>query len=143
MATTQGSRVLVPVDGSKESLRALAVACQRVLGRRAGQVVAINVQPAMPSSRFTAAAEIRDHQKRMGQEALDKVDRIARREGHKVEKAVVIGAAAAAILREAERRGAGEIIMGTRGVGQIGGLLLGSVAMKVVQLAKVPVTLVK
>jgi nucleotide-binding universal stress UspA family protein len=35
------------------------------------------------------------------------------------------------------------IAMGTRGMGTIGNLLMGSVATKVVHLASVPVTLVK
>lgn len=35
------------------------------------------------------------------------------------------------------------IIMGTRGRGRVAALVLGSVALKVVQLARIPVTLVK
>jgi nucleotide-binding universal stress UspA family protein len=35
------------------------------------------------------------------------------------------------------------IVMGTRGLGRIQGLLLGSVAMQVVHLAEVPITLIK
>jgi nucleotide-binding universal stress UspA family protein len=35
------------------------------------------------------------------------------------------------------------VIMGTRGLGPIGGLVMGSVASKVIHLVKVPVTLVK
>lgn len=135
--------VLVPVDGSRESLRALSLACQRVRARRGGSVVAVNVQPAMPSSRFASAADIQDHQQRMSREVFDKVDRVARRERQKVEKCMLVGMPAALILREADRRKAGEIVMGTRGLGQISGLLLGSVAMKVVQLARIPVTLVR
>jgi nucleotide-binding universal stress UspA family protein len=39
--------------------------------------------------------------------------------------------------------GADAIVMGTRGLGVVGGLVLGSIASKVVHLVKVPVTLVK
>ncbi|MCJ9712965.1 universal stress protein, partial [Bordetella hinzii] len=35
------------------------------------------------------------------------------------------------------------IVMGTRGLGAVGGLVLGSVAQKVIHLSPVPVTLVK
>jgi nucleotide-binding universal stress UspA family protein len=35
------------------------------------------------------------------------------------------------------------IVMGTRGLGSIQGLLLGSVATKVIHLADVPITLIK
>jgi hypothetical protein len=34
-----------------------------------------------------------------------------------------------------------DIVMGTRGLGSIQGLLMGSVAMKVIHLAEVPITL--
>ena len=44
---------------------------------------------------------------------------------------------------QAKKVGASEIIMGTRGLSRVSRFLLGSVAMKVVQLASVPVTLVK
>ena len=41
------------------------------------------------------------------------------------------------------RRSVKQIVMGTRGLGGIQGLLLGSVAMQVIHLAEVPITLIK
>lgn len=133
----------MPVDGSPGSLRALELACQRVKARRGGSVVALNVQPPMPPSRHAPLAAIQDHQERMAAEVFSKIDRVIRREKISVAKAMAVGLPAATILKHAGKVGAEEIIMGTRGLGQIGGLLLGSVAMKIVQLAKIPVTLVK
>jgi nucleotide-binding universal stress UspA family protein len=135
--------VLVPVDGSAGSLRALSLACQRVKAQRGGSVVALNVQQSMPPSRHATRSDILDHHKRMSAEVFRKVDRVAAREKVPVKNVMVVGLAAAVILDQATRAGADEIVMGTRGLGQLGGLLMGSVAMKVVQLAKVPVTLVK
>jgi len=43
----------------------------------------------------------------------------------------------------AEERGCDQIVMGTHGRGTIAGLLIGSVATKVLHLAKAPVLLVK
>ncbi len=54
-----------------------------------------------------------------------------------------VGAPADAILKFAKLRCCDQIVMGTRGLGAVAGLVLGSVAMKVVQLADIPVTLVK
>jgi nucleotide-binding universal stress UspA family protein len=54
-----------------------------------------------------------------------------------------IGAPADAILKFAKQRRCDQIVMGTRGLGAVAGLVLGSVAMKVIQLADIPVTLVK
>jgi nucleotide-binding universal stress UspA family protein len=135
--------LLVPVDGSASSLRALSLACQRVKARRGGSVIALNVQQSMPPSRHATRSDIQDHHKRMSAEVFRKVDRVAAREKVPAKNVMTVGLAAAVIIDHATRVDADEIIMGTRGLGQIGGLLMGSVAMKVVQLAKVPVTLVK
>ncbi len=142
-AAKKAAPVLVPVDGSTGSQRALALACRRAEAGVAGAVIAVNVQAPMPTGRFTPAADIRQHQQRMSEEVFRKVQRVARRAKAPVTTRMVIGLPADAILREAKRSRAGEIIMGTRGLGKLGGLLLGSVAMKVVQLAEVPVTLVR
>ncbi|HUG72830.1 MAG TPA: universal stress protein [Steroidobacteraceae bacterium] len=135
--------LLVPIDGSASSLGALSLACQRVKARRGGSVVALDVQQAMPPNRFATRTDIRDHHERMSAEVFGKVERVAAREKVPVRKVMGVGLAAAVILDQAGKIRADEIVMGTRGLGQIGGLLMGSVAMKVVQLAKVPVTLVK
>jgi nucleotide-binding universal stress UspA family protein len=142
-ARKKSAPVLVPVDGSTGSLRALSLACRRASAGAATAVIALNVQPPMPSGRFTPAADIRQHQQRMSEEVFRKVERVARRAGVPVVSRMAIGLPAETILRETTRSRASEIIMGTRGLGKLGGLLLGSVAMKVVQLTDVPVTLVK
>jgi len=56
---------------------------------------------------------------------------------------VSIGAVAEEINAYATRHGCDAIVMGTRGMGVVAGLVLGSVAQRVVHLATVPVTLVK
>ncbi len=57
--------------------------------------------------------------------------------------ALRVGDAAENILKAVREARCDEIVMGTRGLGALAGLVLGSVAMKVVQLAKIPATLVK
>ena len=135
--------VLVPVDGSANSLRALAIACQRTRGRRGATVVALNVQPAMPPSRFSPREAIRDHHERMAAEVFQKVAVVAKREKIRVQQEMVVGLPAETIVRQATEHRADEIVMGTRGLGGVKGLFMGSVAMKVVHLSKLPVTLVK
>jgi nucleotide-binding universal stress UspA family protein len=54
-----------------------------------------------------------------------------------------IGDPAAAIVAFAKKKRCGEIVMGNSGLGALAGLVMGSVARKVVFLAKTPVVLVK
>ncbi|MDP1535845.1 MAG: universal stress protein, partial [Burkholderiales bacterium] len=56
---------------------------------------------------------------------------------------VVRGPVAETIVRHARSLRCGEIVMGTRGMGDVARLVLGSVATRVVRLSRVPVTLVK
>ena len=74
---------------------------------------------------------------------VQKVAVVARRERAKVQLEMRVGLPATEIARMADSLGAGEIVMGTRGMGGVKGLFMGSVAMKVVHLSKCPVTLVK
>lgn len=61
----------------------------------------------------------------------------------KVETEVLEGPAAEVILRVAQVRHVDLIVMGTRGLGQLSGLLLGSQSQKVVTHAQCPVLLVR
>lgn len=135
--------VLVPVDGSANSLRALSVACRRARSHRGATVVALNVQPAMPPSRINPREVIRAHHERMSAEVFQKVAVVAKREKVQVQQEMLVGMPAQVIARQAIRRHAKEIVMGTRGLGGVKGLFMGSVAMKVVHLSRLPVTLVK
>ncbi|MCS6995265.1 MAG: universal stress protein [Anaerolineales bacterium] len=56
---------------------------------------------------------------------------------------ILEGPAADAILRVAETRGSDLIVMGSRGLGQIGSLLLGSQSQKVVNHAPCPVLIAR
>ena len=54
-----------------------------------------------------------------------------------------IGSSAETKVRVTRGVGANKIVMGTRGLGSLGNLFLGSVATQVVRLAEIQVTLVK
>jgi nucleotide-binding universal stress UspA family protein len=53
------------------------------------------------------------------------------------------GSPAGAILEVAREVGAGMVVLGSRGLSELGGLLLGSVANKVIQLSACPVLVVR
>ena len=63
--------------------------------------------------------------------------------GIKNEFHIGVGDPAQVIVQYAEDKQCEQIVMGTRGLGTVSNLVLGSVATKVIHLAKVPVLLVK
>ena len=56
---------------------------------------------------------------------------------------ISVGHIAETIAQYAKENGVSQIVMGTRGMGAISDLVLGSVATKVIHLSSVPVTLIK
>lgn len=138
--------ILVPVDGSKNALRAADHAIAQAKRIR-GQVHLLNVQLLPDTYRtvreYLAVAPNRDLTTKRANAILKPVAaRVQRaRVPHTVH--LLYGDIAPTIVRAASRLKCDSIIMGTRGLGPIRNLLLGSVATKVIHLSKKPVTLVK
>lgn len=63
--------------------------------------------------------------------------------GVKYQHRIGVGDAAETIAAYAKEKGCDQIVMGTRGMGSVSNLLLGSVATQVIHLSPVPVLLVK
>ena len=132
-------KLLVPMDGSGSALRALKWAA-KVPNT---VVLVLNVQPAMSSSRFVSKAMIGEHQRRSADEALARARALTERLKIDARTYTAIGEPAATIVAFAKKHGCAGIVMGSRGQGQLAGLMLGSVAAKVIALATCPVTIVK
>ena len=136
------NRLLVPVDGSRQSLRALAHVISRVATGSQLQLVVVNVQPPLPPSLFVSRAMIARYQERHGETALKRARGILLRRHMTAEFLLRIGEPAEMIVKTARQAGCSEIIMGSRGLGSLKGLFLGSVTTKVIHAARVPVTIV-
>lgn len=136
-------KILVPIDGSPNSIRALEFAGRKQLAGRAVSLLVLNVQPALPPSRFVSKAMIKEFHARRSEAALKPATALIERLGLEADCYVRVGEPAATIASFARKTGCHEIILGTRGLGRVAGLALGSIAMKVIHLASVPVTLVK
>lgn len=135
---------LVAVDGSEPSERALdhvVALAQRIDGLEA---VLVNVQ-AEPEFRVLALHrdEILAELKAAGEAILAPAGARLAEAGVEVETRVETGEPASVIARLAVETGADGMVMGTRGLAPMTGLLLGSVATKVLHLVQIPVTLVR
>jgi nucleotide-binding universal stress UspA family protein len=141
-------KFLVPVDGSDSSSHAVEQLVGRLGSFRAPtEIHLLTVQPPVPDGGRVGAVIGRDQLAQYHQEegmaslrpAMQRLDAA----GLKYHHHIVVGDAAEEISRYAKEKGCDQIHMGTRGLGQVSGLVLGSVATRVIQLSPVPVMLVK
>ena len=139
-------KFLVAVDGSPASLRAVKVAIEFTTVRQQASIILLNVQNlAMlgPGTEIMTAAWIEEQEECAGEEALKEPVAACQAAGVRFTVRSERGSPAATIDQIAREENVDHIIMGTRGLGSIRGLLVGSVATKVLHLVDVPVTLVK
>jgi len=136
-------KILVPMDGSPSALRALKYAAGRKQRDGATHLVVLNVQAGMPASRHVTRKMIGEYQAAQAEGQLKAARELIAARKLDAECYLRTGEVASTIVAVARETGCGEIVMGVRGLGRVAGLLLGSVATKVVQLSPVPVTLVK
>ena len=139
------SKLLVAVDGSECSARAVkwAMEAARACG---AELHAVTVQPTFASGdirRFVTAEMIETYQREEGEKALAAARRMLDEAGIQWHPHIVVGHVAEALCEFASRNACTQIVMGTRGLGGVAGLILGSVASQVIHAAPVPVTLVK
>lgn len=138
-------RILVAVDGSDSNLRAVRYLVKLVAGRPGTEIHLLNVQAPLSAavSGFLAGKSLDDFHAEEGKAALRAAEGVLDGAGLPYESHVAVGDVAETIVRYGEKRQCDQILMSTRGLGPVPNLLLGSVATKVLHLAKVPVTFVK
>ena len=137
---------LVPIDGSASAMRALSHAIAELSDRPGVEVHLLNVQtPPVHTfpGKLVSPDLINQELRREGEAVLDPAQAVVRSAGLASRCHVRIGRPGDEIAACAADNGCDAVVMGTRGMGAAAGLLLGSVATKVVHAAQVPVTLVK
>ena len=153
-------KILLAIDGSKHSLNAAKKAAEfaKALG---GEVTVLNVlsQELMASYivedwGFQLASEHKERMKR-NIEALDEdvekvsgkvfeeIESVFKEYDLEIKKIISRGNPAEKIKEIAEKDEYDLIVMGSRGVGGIKGMMLGSVSNRVAQTTKIPILIVK
>lgn len=137
------ARILVPVDFSPSSTRALREATRLVRDR--GEIVLIHVlrklEPAIPFSATNrrTVAELARHAEADARRALDALAQGARHP--RVRTRVVTGLAHQKILAEAKRVKADAIVIGAHGQTLSERLLVGSTTERVLRKATLPIVI--
>lgn len=140
-------KLVIPVDGSEASLRAIDTAL-RLAKETAVETVLVHIREGAatyhgdltPREYERIGEQVRSEQSRILDDALAHASRIGLEQVTALSES---GTPDIDVPRVAAERGADMIVMGTRGLGAVGALLLGSVTQRVVHNATVPVLLVK
>ena len=140
-------KILIPVDGSENSLRAVQSVINQAKDAAAQmEIHLLNVQPPVITGdvkMFVSQEAINAYYHDEGIKALASARAAFEAAGVPYVFHIGLGHVAETIAAYAKEKGCDQIVMGARSLGALTGLLLGSVTTKVVHLAEVPVTLVK
>lgn len=135
--------ILLAVDGSEHSIRAAHIAAELARCNQSGLRLVAAYDPVPPYLGEPNFQIILDAQLEEAEKNIAKTLQILGELPGEIKTEVLQGPAAEAILEVAKNRQIDLIVMGSRGLGQFVGLLLGSQSQKVVQHAECPVLIVK
>ena len=139
-------RVLLAVDGSKHAFRAADYICQLHKSGMPMEVELVNAPAPVPAGyvrRFITDEMIETYYSQEGLPALRDAREALQSAGVGFNTHVVAKHAVEEIVQTAREHECTRIVMGTRGLSAVAGLMLGSVAYQVIHLSPIPVTLVK
>jgi len=142
-------KILIPYDDSGPALRAVkqVAASRETMGKV--EAVLLNVQHTdffierLVDGRKSEIERLEQPLRDLGEKLLRKAAAVLEKAGVRCSAHVELGNPAPIIADYAKKYHCDMIVMGTRGLGSVESLILGSVATKVLHLAKVPVMLVK
>ena len=145
------NRILVPTDGSPASLRAVGLASQLAVKHEASLYLLNVIRDMQLPAELRKMAKVenigtarQDVLEFVAEKILGDAERRAKRKGAKVvRKATGQGDPATAIAKHAQRNKIDLIVMGTRGLGSVKSLLLGSVSRKVANSCDVNLLIVR
>lgn len=135
-------QILVPVDGSESSDKSIAqaISLAEVYGAKLNFLYVANVNQLSINASLTHA--IMNAMRTAGAEILERAANMVP-EKIEYEKIMETGSPAEVILEYEEILDADLIVMGSRGLGVVKGVLLGSVSQYIIERAKCPVLVVK
>ncbi len=140
-------RILSPVDGSSNALRAVDHVIKHVASlREVPQLLLLNVQRNVAKGNvklFIDQGTINDYSREQGMAALQSARAALEASALPYQYHISIGKPAETIVQYANEQSVDQIVMGQKGQGGLQSILLGSVVNKVLDMASQPVMLIK
>jgi nucleotide-binding universal stress UspA family protein len=137
-------RVLVAVDGSEASLAAARMGAE-VAQKYGAKVTLVHVVPKLmlpPDVYGLTIAEVEKEHRAYADALLEKTARALAPAGVEITCTVRYGAPAEAIAEEAAATEVGMVVIGSRGLGAVARVFLGSVSDRLVHISPKPVLIV-
>jgi nucleotide-binding universal stress UspA family protein len=140
-------KILVAIDGSKNSLRALKYAI-KLVGKfsEPSELLLVNAHDDVAlrgASQFVGKDAVKGYLDDLARGELADAIQLAEKSKVRFETKMLRGQIAQAIAKAAADGGCEAIVLGSKGRSAIKDLLIGSVAQRVAALSEVPVTLVR
>jgi nucleotide-binding universal stress UspA family protein len=139
------TNILVPVDGSDNSYRALDAAL--LLSDKLGSnITVVHVMEQVPITHIESEkllSELLEAYKKENQDILSKCSEIATQKGLTIKTLLLQGNPASVILDYSKKEKFELIILGSRGMGKFRELILGSVSSKIVHHSSCAVLLIR
>jgi len=137
-------KILVAVDGSKPSLKAVQLLVDHAdWYREKPAVELVTVHLPVPKVGHLNKAQLERYYSEEGQAMLAPAKKKLDAAGIAYQPHVLVGPVAEAIVKHAADKRSDLIYIGTRGMSALGKALIGSTATKVLQISDTPVLLVK
>ena len=141
MAKYQVKKILVPMDGSKNSFRGLDTAI--FLARQCGATITgLFVVPIYPKS-FMPITYAKEYITKTVKDFMEDAKKRAAQNGIVFVGKTIIGKESSEIIDFAAKNKFDIIVIGARGLGSVKEVFLGSVSHAIVQKSKIPVLIVK
>src|SRR5262245_43225951 len=137
-------KILVAVDGSKPSLKAVQFLIDHVeaLSERP-EIELATVHLPVPAVTRVSKAQLQKYYDEECEMRLASSKKLLDAAGFAYQARALVGQVAESIVKHAKDKRCNLIYIGTRGLSPLGGALVGSTAIKVLHLSDLPVLLVK
>ena len=135
-------KILVPMDGSKNSLRGLDAAIY-IARQCHATLTGLYVMPIYPKSLLLKPIPYEAELAKIARAFLEKAKTRSAQNGIVFNEKIVKGHVAEVILDFAKEKKIDLIVMGARGMGSVKEVFLGSVSNAVVHKSKIPVLIIK
>lgn len=142
MVENQIKRILVPMDGSKPSEKALDQAIEVARATHA-TILGVNIITFLPAEFRPAVAPYKIYQKKEAGLFLEKAKYRVAKHGVLFSYAILYGNPVDQIIGVVKKKKIDLIVIGARGKGRVMELFLGSVSNAVLHKSQIPVLLVK